>query len=95
MNNEKDYVIEIMKKWYSSLKKNDSTVEPKAATILGSILSEYDLTPKEKEPDVFDTYLNTTADKMNEFWNSLNDSQKQKLVEEQEAMEKQREDEQR
>ena len=76
MNNEKDYVIEIMKKWYSSLKKNDSTVEPKAATILGSILSEYDLTTKEKEPDVFDTYLNTTADKMNEFWNSLNDSDK-------------------
>ena len=43
MSNEKDYVIEIMNKWYSSLKKNDSTVEPKAATILGGILSEYDL----------------------------------------------------
>ncbi len=76
MSNEKDYVIEIMNKWYSSLKKNDSTVEPKAATILGGILSEYDLTPKEKEPDVFDTYLNTTADKMNKFWNDLNDSDK-------------------
>ena len=30
-----------------------------------------------------------------DWWNSLTDSQKQKLVEEQEAMEKQREDEQR
>ena len=30
-----------------------------------------------------------------EWWNSLTDSQKQKLVEEQEAMEKQRENEQR
>ena len=29
------------------------------------------------------------------WWNSLTDSQKQKLVEEQEAMEKQRENEQR
>ena len=31
----------------------------------------------------------------NEWWNSLTDLQKQKLVEEQEAMEKQRENEQR
>ena len=30
-----------------------------------------------------------------DWWNSLTDSQKQKLVEEQEAMEKQRENEQR
>ena len=30
-----------------------------------------------------------------EWWNSLTDEQKQKLVEEQEAMEKQRENEQR
>ena len=76
MNSEKDYVIEIMNKWYSALKKNDSKVEPKAATILGSILSEYDLSPKEKEPDIFDDYLNTSADKMNDFWNGLSDSDK-------------------
>ena len=31
----------------------------------------------------------------NNWWNNLTDSQKQKLVEEQEAMEKQRENEQR
>ena len=76
MNKEKDYVIEIMNKWYSALKNNNSKVEPKAATILGSILSEYDFTPKEKEPDVFDKYLNTPADKMNDFWKKLSDSDK-------------------
>ena len=46
-----------MKKWYSSLKKNDSTVEPKAATILGSILSEYDLTPIMEDTDWMDQFL--------------------------------------
>jgi len=76
MTKEKDYVIEIMNKWYSALKKNNSTVEPKAATLLGGILSAYDLTLKEKEPDVFDTYLSTPANKMNDFWKTLNDSDK-------------------
>ncbi len=76
MREEKDYVIEIMNKWYSALKNNNSKVEPKAATILGGILSEYDFTPKEKEPDVFDKYLNTPADKMNDFWKKLSDSDK-------------------
>jgi len=76
MSQEQDYVIEIMNKWYSALKTNDSTVEPKAATILGSILSEYDLNPKDKAPDVFDTYMNTPAEKMNDFWGALSDSDK-------------------
>ena len=76
MTKEQDYVIEIMNKWYSALKKNNTTVEPTAATLLGGILTEYNLTPKEKEPDVFDKYLNTPASEMNTFWNSLNDSEK-------------------
>ena len=76
MAKEKDYVIEIMNKWYSALKNNNSKVEPKAATILGGILSEYNFDPKEKEPDVFDTYLHTPADKMNDFWNKLSNSEK-------------------
>ena len=76
MNKEIDHVIEVMNKWYSALKKNDAKVEPKAATLLGIVLAEYDLTPKEKEPDVFDKYLNTPAEKMNDFWKELSDSDK-------------------
>ena len=42
-----DMTTEIMNKWYSAMEANKISVQPKAATILGTVLAEYDIKQKE------------------------------------------------
>ena len=69
----KDIVINIMKDWYNAMEKHNVSVQPKASTILGTILNKH-LNPTEE--DVFDRYMNTKAGELESFWQSLSNSDK-------------------
>ena len=45
MTNEKDHVADIMKQWYDAMEKNKVMVQPKASTLLGTILAGYKIEP--------------------------------------------------
>ena len=69
----KDVVINIMKDWYYAMDKHNVSVQPKASTILGTILNKH-LNPT--EADVFDRYMNTKAGEFDAFWKSLSNDEK-------------------
>ena len=73
MKKEKDLVIEIMKEWYFTMDKHNIQVQPKASTILGTILAKHLNSDKE---DVFDRYMNTKAGELESFWQSLSNDEK-------------------
>jgi|TARA_R110000851_G_scaffold213548_1_gene366138 hypothetical protein len=53
MTNEKDHVADIMKKWYDAMEKNKVMVQPKASTILGTILADYAITLDTSSRDIW------------------------------------------
>ena len=69
----KDKVIQIMNEWYSAMEKNNISVQPKASTILGTILAKH---LNSDEEDVFDRYMNTKAGEFDAFWKSLSNDEK-------------------
>ena len=83
MTKEKDIVIQIMNEWYKAMEKNNISVQPKASTILGTILAKH---LNEGEPDVFDKYMNTKAGEMESFWQSLSNSEKAYVEEKRQEM---------
>ena len=82
MNSEKDYVIEIMNKWYKAMEKNSISVQPKASTILGTILAKH----LNSNEDVFDRYMNTKAGEQTAFWASLSNAEKAYVEEKRQEM---------
>jgi len=68
-----DKVAEIMTEWYTALGKQGVAIQPKASTILGTILAKH---LNDGEPDVFDKYMNTKAGEMEGFWQSLSNEEK-------------------
>jgi len=83
MSKEKDLVVQIMNEWYKAMEKNKISVQPKASTILGTILAKH---LNEGEPDVFDKYMNTKAGELEAFWQSLTNSEKAYVEEQRQAM---------
>ena len=83
MTKEKDLVVQIMNEWYSAMEKNNISVQPKASTILGTILAKH---LNDGEPDVFDKYMNTKAGEMEAFWQSLSNSEKAYVEERRQEM---------
>ena len=69
----KDKVVEIMNEWYAAMAKNKISVQPKASTILGTILSKH---LNETKEDVYDRYMNTKGGEFAAFWESLSNSEK-------------------
>lgn len=41
MKNEKDQIAQIMNEWYTAMESNGISVQPKASTILGTILAKH------------------------------------------------------
>tara|TARA_R100000231_G_scaffold107662_1_gene79658 strand:- start:1 stop:363 length:363 start_codon:yes stop_codon:yes gene_type:complete len=68
-----DKVAQIMNEWYSALGKNGVAIQPKASTILGTILARH---LNDGEEDVFDKYMNTKAGEFESFWASLSKEEK-------------------
>ena len=83
MTKEKDLVVQIMNEWYKAMEKNKISVQPKASTILGTILAKH-LT--DDEPDIFDKYMNTKASEQAAFWASLSNSEKAYIEEQRQAL---------
>ena len=73
MNKEKDLVVQIMKEWYDAMDKHNISVQPKASTILGTILAKH---LNEGEEDVFDRYMDTKGGEFDAFWKSLSNDEK-------------------
>ena len=69
----KDIVINIMRDWYNEMEAHKVSVQPKASTILGTILNKH-LNPTEE--DVFDRYMNTKGGEFDAFWKSLSNDEK-------------------
>ena len=68
-----DKVAEIMTEWYTALGKQGVAIQPKASTILGTILAKH---LNDGEPDVFDKYMNTKAGEFESFWVTLSSEEK-------------------
>jgi len=71
--NESDKVAQIMNEWYEKMSKNNISVQPKASTILGTILAKH---LNSGEEDVFDRYMNTKGGEFESFWQSLSQDEK-------------------
>ena len=69
----KDLVVQIMKEWYDAMDKHNISVQPKASTILGTILAKH---LNSGEEDVFDRYMNTKGGEFDAFWKSLSNDEK-------------------
>ena len=83
MTKEKDLVVQIMNEWYAAMEKNKISVQPKASTILGTILAKH---LQDGEPDVFETYLKTSANEIASFLQSLSNSEKAYIEEQRQAI---------
>jgi hypothetical protein len=68
-----DKVAQIMNEWYTVLGKNGVAIQPKASTILGTILAKH---LNDGEPDVFERYMNTKGGEFESFWASLSNEEK-------------------
>ena len=68
-----DTTKQIMNKWYSAMEVNNISVQPKAATILGTILSEYTISKKEEEKDLWSEFLTITGGQFKGWYESLSE----------------------
>jgi len=69
----KDKVTQIMDEWYTAMDKNGISVQPKASTILGTVLAKH---MNDSTEDVYERYMNTRGGDFDAFWKSLSDSEK-------------------
>ena len=70
---KKDKVLEIMNDWYEAMETNNISVQPKASTILGTILAKH---LNHDTEDVFDRFMNTKGGEFASFWESLSNDEK-------------------
>jgi hypothetical protein len=79
----KDLVLQIMNRWYEAMEKNNISVQPKASTILGTILADYKIKAKKGSDvdlkDLWETYMNTPAKDLSKFFKSLGKQERKQL----------------
>ena len=71
MTNEKDHVADIMKRWYDAMEKNKVMVQPKASTILGTILADYAITLDTSNRDVWAEALTIKGGEFQDWYAKL------------------------
>ena len=71
-----DYTKQIMDKWYKAMEANNISVQPKAATILGTVLTHYSITEKENQKDIWDEFLTITGGQFQGWYESLSEEDK-------------------
>jgi|TARA_R110000851_G_scaffold48424_2_gene117101 hypothetical protein len=76
---QKDYVAEIMQEWYDVMDLENVQVQPKTSTMLGQILTKYDIKPKDQlsKDNLFDMYMNTSGGDFEVFWQGLSQEEKE------------------
>tara|TARA_R110002050_G_scaffold209131_2_gene345232 strand:- start:663 stop:962 length:300 start_codon:yes stop_codon:yes gene_type:complete len=81
MNKQKDYVAEIMQQWYDAMDKEKVGVQPKCATILGTIMAKYNITLVSMgERDIWAEALKLSGGEFLPWYNALSDSEKQEYT---------------
>jgi len=63
-------VSTIINDWYDAMANNNISVQPKATTLLSSILSKYNITPAPKR-DVWQEFLTLKAGSFDSWYKSL------------------------
>ena len=76
---KKDYVADIIQQWIDIMDKENVGVQPKCITVLGTLLSKYNILPKERpsKEDLFDQYMDTKGGDYEAFWSGLSKEEKE------------------
>jgi hypothetical protein len=74
---KKDYVAQIMDEWYQSMASNNVSVQPKASTLLGMVLANYELQPKQEPRDIWDEFLTISGGQFKGWYDSLTEEQRE------------------
>jgi len=72
---------QIIDEWYSVMAQNNISVQPKAATILGTILAKYDLSIKKETRDIWEESLTIKGSELTDWYNNLSNTDKMKYEE--------------
>jgi len=76
---KKDYVAQIMDEWYSSMESNNVSVQPKTSTLLGMILTKYDIKPKHEMRNLWDEFLTVTGGQFKGWYDSLSEKEQEEF----------------
>jgi len=76
MSDQKDYIADIMQKWYNAMDKERVLVQPKCATILGAILTEYSIGTKMQPRDIWAEALTIKGREFTNWYNDLSVAEK-------------------
>ena len=71
---EKDYVADIMKQWYEAMDSNKVMVQPKASTLLGTILAKYKIEPT-KPRDIWAEALTKRGGEFMDWYKNLTEEE--------------------
>jgi len=77
MNKQIDYVAQIMQQWYDAMDKEKVGVQPKCATILGTIMAKYNITPGTDKRDIWAEALKLPGGEFLPWYNALSENEKQ------------------
>ena len=73
---KKDYVAQVMDEWYLAMASNNVAVQPKASTLLGMLLANYDIKPKQEPRNIWDEFLTIPGGCVASWFDSLTEDQK-------------------
>jgi hypothetical protein len=76
MSKQKDHVADIMDKWYKAMEENKISVQPKASTILGTILADYTISTEPLARDIWAEYMTKTGGEFHAWWSTLSPAEK-------------------
>ena len=74
---KKDYVAQVMDEWYLAMASNNVTVQPKASTLLGMLLANYDIKPKQESHNIWDEFQTITGGQFKDWYDSLTDERRE------------------
>ena len=67
---------QIIDEWYSVMAQNNCMIQPKAATILGTILAKWDISTKIETRDVWEESLTIKVSELSDWYKSLQPTEK-------------------
>jgi len=68
-----DKTKQIMNEWYSAMADNNISVQPKASTILGTILAGYEISDKKDTKDLWSEFLTITGGSFKDWYESFSE----------------------
>jgi len=76
---KQDHVTRIMEEWYLAMAKNNVSVQPKTSTLLGVVLSNYDIKPKYETRDLWEEFLTIPGGRCAGWYDSLSEIHKKEF----------------